>query len=59
MMVFLGIPVHKKMDVWKYTIIVLFEKALVPSLAVPSISTDRERSISSNSEYVLLLFDSS
>lgn len=59
MMVFLGIPVHKKMDVWKYTILVLFGKALVPSVAIPSISTDREISISSNSEYILLVFDSS
>lgn len=44
-------PQDKKMDVWEYTILVLFEKALVPSLTIPSISTD--------SEYVLLLFHSS
>lgn len=58
-MSFLGLPVHKKIDVWKYTKLLLFEKALDPSLAIPSISTGRESSISLNSEYILLLFDPS
>lgn len=56
---FSGILVRLKIDFWKYTMLVLFEKVLVPSLDISSISSNKEITTSLNSEYILLLFDPS